>query len=426
MRLLIKNASVFDESGSLDISDIFIDYGEIVEIGPKLNYDIPEYIDAKGKYVFPGLIDVSCKICDPGFEYKEDIATVSKSAIKGGFTTLTASPDTNPVIDDKTVVKYIDNKAKNLSYVNIYQYGGMTKGLNGTQMSEVGQMKQAGVVAISDGGKADYDASLLSNVLKYSTMFDIPVITFCEDKSISGAGVMNKGIISTEVGLRGIPRESEEVVVARNLLLAKYAGARIHITNISTKGSVWLIREAKKNGVKATCDTCPHYFTLTEEDLRGYGTFFKVKPPLRTKEDVEAVIEGIFDGTIDMVSSGHSPETIERKMTDFENAAYGISSLETAFLVSYNCLVLERGMGIMDFLKKLTVNPAKFLNLPEKGGLQVGMSADMFIFDAHAENKIDPSTFASKAKFSPYSGKTVKGKVLGTIVQGRIMYLQEF
>ncbi len=426
MRTLIKNASVFNKDGVLEIVDIYIDYGEIIEIGKNLNYNIPEYIDVKEKYVFPGLIDTSCKICDPGFENKEDIASASKSAIKGGFTSLTASPDTMPVIDDKTVVKYIENKAKELSYVNIFQYGGMTKGLLGNQMAEIGEMKRAGIVAISDGGKAFYDALLLSNVLKYATMFDIPVITFCEDKSVSGDGVINKGIISTQTGLRGIPRESEEITLARNLILAKYANSRIHIANISTKGSVELIRQAKKDGIKVTCDTCPHYFTLTEDSLENYNTFCKVKPPLRTKSDVEAIIEGIFDGTIDIISSGHSPSTIEQKTCEFESASYGISSLETAFLISYNALVIERKMSIINLIEKFTLNPAKFLNLSNKGNIEIGMSGDLFIFDIDAENQITAENFASKAKFSPYDGMKLKGKVLGTIVNGRIMYLQEF
>jgi len=425
MKLLIKNARVLDENGIENISDISLDEHKISTIEKEIKCDSDDFIDAKSNYVLPGLIDVSCKTCVSGYEYKEDIMNVSKSAAKGGITTLTASPNTNPIIDSRTVVEYIDGQNKKSSLINIFQYGSMTKNMEGKAISNIGDMHGAGIVAISDGGVSVLDSNLLSNIFRYSTMFELPVITFCDDTTISKNGVVNNGIISTITGLRGMRREAEETLVARNMILAKHTNARLHITNISTKGSVELIKIAKNMGLNVTCDTCPHYFTLTEDYLEDYNTVFKVRPPLRTQEDVEAIVEGLFDGTIDIISSGHSPSTCNQKNTEFDNASFGISSLETAFLVSYNALVKDRKMNFKFMLDKFTKNPAKLLGISNKGVLEEGKDADFFIFDKNLDTTIVSKDFASRAKFSPYDNQTFSGKIKFTIVGGRIVFINQ-
>lgn len=424
IRLLIKNGLVCNSQKPPSVQDIYIEGGVIQEVGPNLNIDIIETIDVKDSLVLPGLIDMNCDICDPGFETKEDIMSVSKSAAKGGFTSITCLPNTIPVIDNKTVVNYIINKSEHLSKVNIFPYGSMTTACEGVHIAEIGEMKKAGIVAISDGNISISDTDLMRNILLYSNMFKIPVITACEDKNIAYKGVMNQGKFSTEIGLEGIPREAEETIVARNLILAQYTNAKLHITHVSTKGSVDLIRMYKKLGVDVTCDTCPHYFTLSEGLVASYNTLAKVKPPLRTKSDVEAIIEGIIDGTIDVISTGHSPTTLESKRLEFNNATYGITSLETAFSLSYTSLVDTKLLSIQQLVHKMSSKPAEVLNLEKKGKIKIGYDADIIIVDKNGEYTINPDEFASKAKFSPYAGLKTKGEILYTIIDGNFIYLK--
>ena len=267
------------------------------------------------------------------------IVSASRAAIKGGFTTITCQPDTNPSVDNKTVVNYIKSTSAQKSLVNIYPYGSMSVDCKGEVMAEIGEMVKAGIVGVSDGGNSISDSFLMRNILLYLKMFDIPAITTCSDNSISRKGVMNSGNISTSIGLNGIHREAEEIIVARNLILAKYVNARLHISSVSTAGSVQLIRDAKIKGINVTCETQPQYFTLTEDNVRGYNTLAKVNPPLRTACDIEEIKKGIVDGTIDIISSGHTPNTFESKQKEFDVASFGISSLETAFYISYKYLV---------------------------------------------------------------------------------------
>lgn len=421
MSLLIKNGIIVDrEFGLNKIGDIFVKDGKINKIGENLDVKADEVIDAKGKYIMPGFIDMYCKICEAGYENKSNIILLSKSAALGGFTSITSSPKTQPVIDNKTVVEFAYNEAAEYAKINIFPYGSITKGCEGNEPAEIAGMISAGIVALCDGGKSIADASLLRDVMSYSKMFDIPMVIHCIDPTIAKNGVVNFGYISTKLGLMGIPREAEEIMVARNIILARYTGARLHLSHITTKGSVDLIRDAKKDGVNVTAGTCPHYFSLSELALDNFNTLAKVLPPLRTENDIIAIKQGLKDGTIDTVASGHTPASLNRKNTEFGKAAFGISSLETAFSICRTYLD-EDDFSIYDLADILSLKPAQILKLENKGQLKVGKDADIIIVDADEEIVVDGSKFASKAKYSPYNNQKLKGKVLKTIVAGNII-----
>lgn len=420
MKTILKNCKLLDApEGTL--CDIFVENGIIEQIAPKIEMEGARVLDVGGHTVLPGLIDMHCNICDPGHEYIEDIETVSRAALRGGFTTITCEPNTDPVIDNKTVVEYIISKSKERSLVNIHPYGSMSMGCEGKEMAEIGEMYEAGIVGISDGDEFTDSAAFLRNVMIYTKMFDLPIITHCEDRALSGKGVMNEGYTAACIGLSGMPREAEEVIVARNLILAERTGVRLHLAHISTKGSVQLIREAKGRGVDVTCETCPHYFILTEDAVGDYDTLAKVNPPLRTHEDVAAILAGIADGTIDVIASGHSPTNLTEKEREFDTAAYGISSLETAFSLSYTYLVKAGVLSLEELLYKMSGKPAEILKLYNKGMLSVGKDADLIVVDFSEPYRIDPIHFASKAKFSPFAEEKVRGKILYTMVGGKLV-----
>ncbi len=422
MKTLLKNCRILSPLYKEDcLQDILVENGIIEKIGAGLEVDGAKLLDVGGHMVLPGLIDMHCNICDPGYEYIEDIETASRSALRGGFTTITCEPNTCPAIDNKTVVEYIVSKSKEYSLVNIYPYGSMSIGCEGKEMAEIGEMYDAGIVGISDGDEFTDSAVFLRNVMRYTKMFDLPVITHCEDRGLSGRGVMNEGYTAACLGLTGMPREAEEVIAARNLILAEQTGARLHIAHVSTKGSVQLIREAKKRGVQVTCETCPHYFILTEEAIGEYDTLAKVNPPLRTRADVDAVLAGIADGTIDVIATGHSPTNLSDKNKEFDHAVYGISSLETAFGLSYTYLV-ETGIITMEKLIEMTsLKPAEILKLYNKGMIAEGNDADIIVAEFKENHRIDPEHFASKAKFSPFAEQEIRGKVLYTMVGGKLL-----
>lgn len=423
MKLLIKNALIVDaEVHNKDYKDIFIEDGIIKQIDKNLDIIDADIIDATKYIVMPGFIDMNCHVCDPGFENKEDIETASRSAISGGFTSITCEPDTMPAIDNKTVLEYILSTTINKSCVNIYPYGSMTKNCKGESMSEIGDMKIAGAVAISDGGHSISNSNLLRSIFKYSKMFDIPVITHCQDENLSDFGVVNEGLMSTILGVKGNPKEAEEIEVSRNIILAENIKCKLHIANITTKGSVQLIREAKNRGVDLTAETSPHYFIFTEELTDEYNTFAKVNPPFRTQEDVDAVIEGIKDGTIDVISSGHMPTTLEAKLTEFDNAEFGISTLETAFSASYTTLVQRKILSLSQLIQKMSYNPSKILKINNKGIIAVGADADIIIIDIEEDYEIDSALFKSKAKFTLFQEQTVRGKVVHAVVRGKKIF----
>ena len=422
MKTILKNCRLLGTSHDKTmLHDIYVEGGVIEKIGLDIQVEGAKVLDVGGHMVLPGLIDMHCNICDPGHEYIEDIATVSRAALRGGFTTITCEPNTSPAIDNKTVVEYIVSKSKEKSLVNIYPYGSMSLNCEGEEMAEIGEMFDAGIVGISDGDEFTDSAAFLRNVMVYSKMFDLPITTHCEDRGLSAKGVMNEGYAAACLGLAGMPREAEEVIVARNLNLAERTGARLHISHISTKGSVQLIREAKSRGIGVTCETSPHYFILTEDAIGDYDTLAKVNPPLRTKEDVYAIIEGIVDGTIDVISSSHSPTNRTEKEKEFDQAAYGISSLETTFALSYTHLVETGYITVEKLVEMLSQKPAEILKLYNKGLVAEGKDADIIVADFMETHRIDPEHFASKAKFSPFADEEVRGKVLYTMVGGKML-----
>ncbi len=420
--ILLKNALICDEVEDY-VSDILIKDGVIVQISKDchINFDT-QIIDIKERYVLPGLIDLNCEVCEPGYDFMEDLKTVSHSAAKSGFTSLTANPNTYPVIDNDIIVKHLKTLAKDKSIVNIFPYGHMTKDGENTELSEIGEMYRSGIVAISDGNNSVQDSFILKSILTYAKMFEIPVITVCENKLLSNEGLINQGYASALTGLRGVPASAEEVYVARNMLLAKEENCKIHITKVSTQTSVDLIRFAKSTGVNITCDTCPQYIIFDEESVLEYNPYFKINPPLRTKKDNYAIIEGLMDGTIDCISTGHKPEHEESKRREFESASFGFSGLEPAFLVCYNNLVLESHLTLFELVQKLSKNAYDILKIKDKGLVKVGQDADLFIFDPNSETFLDEKELETKAKYSVFHNTTFKGSIDMTIVGGDIVY----
>ncbi len=419
MRLIIKNGFFYDgKSIKGEKLDILIEDGLISEIGSELNPTGCDVIDAEGRAVIPGLVDAHCHLRDPGYEYKEDIETGTKSAAMGGFTSIACMPNTKPVIDNESVIDYIISKAAESGVVNVYPIGAISKGLEGKELAEIGEMKFAGAVAISDDGNPVSSPALMKKALQYASMFDIPVISHCEDKELAEDGVMNEGYWSTVLGLKGIPSAVEEIMVSRDVILSEYTGVPIHIAHVSTELSVDIIRNAKKRGVKVTCETCPHYFSLTEEACRDFDTNTKVSPPLRTDRDVAAVIEGLKDGTIDIIATDHAPHHKDEKNVEFNMAANGLIGFETALPLAVTYLVKLGHLTLDELVRKMCVNPALMLGL-NKGRLELDMPADITVFDLDEQFTVDISKFKSKARNSPYNGLKLYGRVLCTIVNGR-------
>lgn len=420
MRILIINGIV-TYNGIVERTNVLIDEGIVLSTKAAADIEADKVIDAGGLYVLPGLVDAHCHLRDPGYEYKEDIVSGTKSAARGGFTSIACMPNTNPAVDNAAVVRYIIEKSQKEGYVNVYPIGAITKGLEGNELSEMGIMREAGIVAVSDDGKPVMNSDVMKKALIYAGQFGLPVISHCEDLNLTDNGSMNEGLTSTILGLRGIPSASEDVMVSREIILSEYTNVPIHIAHVSTKVSVELIRQAKNRGIKITAETCPHYFTLTEEACRDYNTNAKMNPPLRSQKDLEAVIEGLKDGTIDIIATDHAPHHFDEKNVEFEKAANGIVGFETALALSYTGLVEKGHLSFQQMIEKLTVNPAEMLKI-DKGTLEEGKTADIILVDFDNEYKVDVSKFVSKGKNSPFDGFKVKGRVMTTIVGGKIVY----
>ena len=418
-KILIKNGIIVTHNKTIYNKNILIENQKITQIDVGIEDNDAVIIDANECYIVPGFIDLHCNIQDPGFDYKETMLTVGNSAINGGFTTLTINPNTIPKIDNKAIVEYIISKAKSESPVQVVPYGNLTQNGDGKKMSEIGEMQLAGIAAVSDGDRAIQDTDLMRNLCNYCSMFDIPVITHCENTLISNANEINEGAISTYLGIQGAPITAETIHLARNILLAHEFGTKLHITHVSTAQSVDMIRSFKKQGYKLTCETSPQYFTLNEEAVMGYNTLVKVNPPLRTGKDVEAIIKGLKEGIIDTISSDHCPDTIDSKEVEYTLASFGISSLETAFSLSYTYLVEEGHLSMEQLVEKMSYKPAQILTL-NKGTIQIGSLADITIFDPNEDYYVDASNFKSKARYSPYDGLVIKGKVKYTFVNGKM------
>ncbi|HHU68822.1 MAG TPA: dihydroorotase [Thermoanaerobacterales bacterium] len=421
-RLIIKGGRVIDPSQGIDkISDIFIEKGKIKAVEENISIENAEIIDASGKIVTPGLIDIHVHLREPGFEAKEDIESGSMSAAAGGFTSVACMPNTNPPADNKSVVEFITEKAKRVGLVNVYPIGAISKGLKGEELSEIGDMKHSGIVGISDDGEPVMNSNLMRRALEYSSMFELPVISHCEDLNMSGEGVINEGLTSTILGMTGIPATAEEIMAARDIRIAEFTGGKLHIAHVSTKGCVELIRQAKAKGINVTAEATPHHFTLTDESVKTFDTNTKVNPPLRTAEDVEAVRQGLKDGTIDAIVTDHAPHTIEDKEVEYDYASFGISGLETSLPLVITYLVNTGILTLSQAIEKMTINPANIINVP-KGTLKPGSDADITIIDIEKSITVDTKKFKSKGKNSPFNGWELKGSVAMTIKSGNIVY----
>jgi len=422
MNLLIKGGRVIDPSQGLDDTlDLVVENGLVKEIGKGLAAPAgAEVIDATGKYVVPGLIDMHVHLRDPGLEYKEDIVSGTKAAVAGGFTSVVCMPNTKPVIDNKAVASYIINKAKAEGFCNVFPVGNITYGMNGERMAEMGELKESGCVAVSDDGKPVNNSELMRRALQYAAGIGILVVSHAEELELVGEGVMHEGYTSTELGLKGIPRVAEDIGTVRDIMLAEYCNAPIHICHVSTKGSVQIIRDAKSRGVKVTCETAPHYFTLTDDAVRGYNTNAKMNPPLREAGDVAAIKAGLKDGTIDCIATDHAPHHQDEKDVEFNEAMNGIIGLETSLPLSLK-LVDESVLTIQQLIDKMSCKPSIILGL-NRGSLKAGCVADITVIDPKKQWAVTEEGLASKSKNTPWLGETMTGAAACTVVGGKVVF----
>ena len=420
--LLIRGGRVIDPANGIDAAlDVRIEDGKIAAVAPGLPADGAQVIEAAGRVVAPGFIDLHCHLRDPGQEYKEDIVSGTRAAARGGFTGVCCMPNTHPVNDCAAVTRYIIEKAETKgSGVHVYPVGAVSKGLEGREMAEIGRMKEAGIVAISDDGRPVTNSNLFRLAMQYADHFGVFIMSHSEDKNLVGDGVMNEGFISTKLGLPGITRAAEEVMIARDILVAEAEGKRIHLCHVSTRGGVQLIREAKARGVRVTAETTPHYIGATDEWVLGYDSNCRVNPPLREEADRLACIAGLADGTIDVIATDHAPHHQDEKRVEFHLAASGISGFETAFCVSHTELVKKGYLTLPQLIERMSTRPAQLLGVPG-GELGVGAVADLVVLDPERAVTVDASRFVSRGHNTPFDGKTYTGAVVMTMAGGRVI-----
>ena len=418
MNILIKNGRAV-VGDTFENADIYVEGSKIVKIGKDIDCAADEIIDAEGKIVLPGFVDMHCHLREPGQEYKEDIATGGAAALAGGFTSVACMPNTTPPIDNAALVQYVRTRAAEADNVKVYPIGCITKGQQGKEIAEMGFMQKAGAVAFSDDGRPVENGNIMRLALEYASGLHALIISHSEDKAIAADGVANEGLNATVAGLKGISRAAEECMVARDVILAETLHARIHIAHVSTRGSVEIVRQAKKRGVAVTCETCPHYFAATDDEILNYNTNAKINPPLRTQDDVDAIIEGLQDGTIDAIATDHAPHHTDEKNREFPLAPFGTSGFETAFSLAYTYLVEPDHIDMVQLSKLMSANPARILGIG-CGQLKEGACADITVVDPEASYTVDSNKFVSKGKNSLFHGWKVQGKVCNVIVDGRI------
>ncbi|MCX5714647.1 MAG: dihydroorotase [Candidatus Omnitrophica bacterium] len=422
MKILIKGGRVIDPANNIDqVLDILVEGSKIAQVAKEIKAKADTVIDAHGKIVMPGLVDMHVHLREPGREDKETIETGTYASLKGGVTSVLAMPNTIPAIDSAENVKLVKKIIQETARVNVFISGAITKGRIGRELANIAQLKKEGVVAITDDGVSVDDETLFSEALKEAKKQGVLVICHCEDKALSGKGVVNRGIVATRTGLRGISNESEYARVQRDIQLAKKTGSRIHIAHVSCRESVEIIAKAKKEGINVTAETCPHYFSLSEECVLGYDTNFKMNPPLRSKEDVVAIREGLKSGVINVISSDHAPHTENEKDIEFDRAEFGVIGLETELAVAISELVEAKVLDWPALAQKMSLNPAKILGI-NKGTLGEGQDADMIIIDPHQEWVVKKEDFLSRSKNSAFLGRSLKGMVTHTVCLGNLCF----
>ncbi len=435
--IIIRGGRVVDPSQSIDeIADVYIEDGRIREIRPSggagrgvgagesAGSDAPGVIDATGKIVCPGLIDMHVHLREPGNEDAETIASGCAAAVAGGFTSIACMPNTEPAIDNEAMVDFIYRQAARAGLCNVFPIGAITKGRRGKELAEIGQMVRAGAVAFSDDGDGVANSSVMYRAMQYVTMFDRPIIQHCEDADLAGKGCMNAGVTATRLGLPGIPAIAEEVLLQRDLLIARHTGARYHAAHVSTAGTVEMIREAKARGLNVTAEVCPHHLLLTEECVATYDTNFKMNPPLRTHGDVEACVRGVADGTLDCLVTDHAPHGPEEKQAEFQNAPFGVIGLEIALPLFIEALVVPGHLDWSGLIARLTVHPARILGL-KKGTLGPGADADVTVFDPQERWVIEAERFRSRSRNCAFIGREATGRVTHTVVGGQVKHALE-
>jgi dihydroorotase len=421
--LVIRGGRVIDPAGSVDaVQDVLIEHGKIARVGSRLT--APQgttEIDAAGKWVCPGFIDMHVHLREPGHEYKETVATGTRAAAAGGFTAVCCMANTQPVNDNRAVTDYIRAKAESEGVVRVYPIGAVSRGLEGKELAELAELAEAGCVAFSDDGRCVMNAELYRRAMEYTLPFGAPVISHAEDHTLSRGGCMNEGVVSTELGLHGIPAAAEDVMVARDIVLAELTGAHVHIAHLSTAGAVRLVRDAKARGVRVTAEVTPHHLLLTEEAVRSWDANTRMAPPLRTKRDCEALIEALADGTIDCVATDHAPHALSEKEGEFDQAANGIVGLETAVALLLDRLARPGLLPVATLVSRLSRDPARLLRL-QGGALGVGAPADLTLIDPEGTVTIDPKRFQSKSRNTPFAGWTATGRPWKTIVGGIVVW----
>ena len=423
MKLLIKHGRVVDPvSGTVSIQDLYIENGKVVQLEKDIRQEADQVIDADGLVVCPGLVDMHVHLRDPGLTYKEDIFTGTAAAAHGGVTSVACMANTDPVVDTPEQVRYVKDKAAQANGVHVYPIAAVSMGMRGEEPSDADALKKAGTIALSDDGCNVDNANLMRDVMIHAKRLEMPVLCHCEDTTMVEGRAVNEGSVSRQLWLEGRPAIAEEIMVMRDAMLAEETGAHVHICHVSTAKSVDIIRRMKKRGVAITCETCPQYFTLTEDEILTQGSMARVNPPLRTAKDIKGIIAGLKDGTIDAIATDHAPHSAEEKSRPLTRAPSGMVGLETSLAITLTELYHTGKMKLPEIIKRMTYTPASILRLSSKGRLSLGSDADITIFDPEEVWTIDPEQFASKARNTPFAGREVKGKVKYTIVGGNVIY----